>query len=227
MSSETWNFRAKRNDFPPGVRLTNHCWDGTVKFLTDHHHRAFAPALKNESTCNLTGHIQQVSDLITFNSLSEIILTGHSYGGMVITGVANLLPEKIRRLVYLDAALPESGQSLFDILELGLAGADGHVRILMDKAPPYVEKIHFDPAKLRSIPKTYIRCTQSEFKDITRMAEQKIMTEKQNWTYLELPSSHVPMADMPDDFCRIMLGQADRDKVKQLFSLYPNHQNRR
>jgi hypothetical protein len=40
------------------------------------------------------------------------------------------------------------------------------------------------------------------------MAEEKITSEKQNWTYLELPSSHVPMADMPDAFYRMMLEQA-------------------
>lgn len=210
MSSETWNLRAKRNDFPPGEHLTNHCWDRTVKFLVDHHHQVFAPALKDEHTSDLTGHIRQVCDLITDHNLMDIILTGHSYGGMVITGVASALPGKIGRLIYLDAALPEPGQSLFDILELGVTRAHGNVNILMDKAPPYVEKIHFDPARLRNIPKTYIYCTQSDFREITHMAEQKIRTEKQNWTYLELPSSHVPMADMPDEFYRIMLEQADQ-----------------
>jgi len=104
MSSETWNLRAKRNDFPPGMRLTSHCWDGTVKFLAGHHHRVFAPALKNEHTCDLTGHIRQICDLITENNLKDFILTGHNYGGMVITGVANALFGTIRSLVYLDAA---------------------------------------------------------------------------------------------------------------------------
>jgi len=208
MSSDTWNLLAKSNNFPPGIHLANHCWDGTVKFLTDHRHRVLAPALKDEYACNLTGHIRQVCDLITDHDLRDVILTGHSYGGMVITGVANALPGKIRRLIYLDAALPEPGQSLFDILELGLEGANGNVPVHMDKASAYVEKIQFDPANLEPIPKTYIRCTQSEFKDISRMAERKITAGKHNWTYLELPSSHVPMADMPDAFYDMMLEQA-------------------
>jgi hypothetical protein len=68
-----------------------------------------------------------------------------------------------------------------------------------------VEKLQFDAAKIQSLPKTYILCTKSEFIDVTRVAKQKIATAKQGWTFIELPSSHVPMADMPDEFYQLML----------------------
>ena len=47
--------------------------------------------------------------------LSDVVLAGHSYGGMVITGVADRIAERIKALAYLDAFIPEDGQSLFDI----------------------------------------------------------------------------------------------------------------
>jgi pimeloyl-ACP methyl ester carboxylesterase len=60
----------------------------------------------------LTTHIQDVVNTILFEDLQDIILVGHSYGGMVITGVAEQIPERIRKLVYLDAILPEDGESV-------------------------------------------------------------------------------------------------------------------
>jgi len=207
MSTDTWNRLTKRHDYPTGGLLRNKYWDGTVTALRAKGHSVFAPELKDENTCNLTGHIKQICALINEFNLSHIILTGHSYGGMIITGVADKMVDRIGRLVYVDAALPDPGQSLFDIINLGLANASGKTPNLPKMASAYMEKLQFDPEKLKQLPKTYIRGTNSEFKDGTRLAEQKISKEKQGWTYIELPSSHVPMADMPDAFYQILLNQ--------------------
>ncbi len=128
---------------------------------------------------------------------------------MVITGVAANMPERIRRLVYIDAAVPDPGQSLYDILNLGLSDTSSGRPLLPEPAPPYVEKLEFDPVKLQSLQKTYILCTKSEFLAVTRIAKEKIAAEKEGWTYLELPSSHVPMADMPDEFYNLLLDAAE------------------
>ncbi|MBI2512870.1 MAG: alpha/beta fold hydrolase [Opitutae bacterium] len=64
----------------------------------------------------LETHIQDVVNVILFERLENIILVGHSYGGMVITGVADRLPERIKKLVYLDAMLPNDGESAFDVM---------------------------------------------------------------------------------------------------------------
>ena len=58
---------------------------------------------------NLSTHIQDVSNAIWYEDLSDIILVGHSYGGMVVSGVADRMPERIQHLVYLDAFLPADG----------------------------------------------------------------------------------------------------------------------
>ncbi len=64
---------------------------------------------------NLSTHIQDVYNAIWYEDLSDIILVGHSYGGMVVTGVQERMPERIKHLVYLDAFLPSDGQCLYDL----------------------------------------------------------------------------------------------------------------
>ncbi len=59
----------------------------------------------------LQTHIQDVVNTILFEDLHDVVLVGHSYGGMVITGVADRIPDRIAHLVYLDAILPEDGES--------------------------------------------------------------------------------------------------------------------
>lgn len=69
----------------------------------------------------LETHIQDVLNVILFEQLREVILVGHSYGGMVISGVADRMPERIAKLVYLDAVVPNDGDSLVSLR--GNAGA--------------------------------------------------------------------------------------------------------
>src|SRR5205085_10666394 len=64
---------------------------------------------------NLSTHIQDVTNTLWYEDLNDVILVGHSYGGMVVTGVADRMPERIKHLVYLDAFLPGDGQSLYDL----------------------------------------------------------------------------------------------------------------
>ena len=65
-----------------------------------------------------------------------------------------------------------------NILEIGPVAAYGQTKTLMDKAPPYVEKIPFDPARIQPTSTTYIYCSQSDFRNMTRMAEHKIATDR-------------------------------------------------
>lgn len=60
----------------------------------------------------LSTHIDDVVNTILFEDLHDVILMGHSYGGMVITGVADRVPDRIRRLVYVDAFVPNDGESV-------------------------------------------------------------------------------------------------------------------
>jgi len=205
MSADTWNRLTNRNTYPPGGQLGGRIWEGTRAYLASHGHRCCAPTLADEHIHNLTDHIGQVCSLMEQGDLREVILVGHSYGGMVITGVTARVPERIRRLVYIDAALPDPGQSLFDQFTEG--GVEPLSFAGLEVTSAYGEKLQFDPRKIQRLPKTYLLCTKSEFAVVTQVARKKIAMQP-GWTYLELPTSHVPMATMPKRFYRLMLSFA-------------------
>jgi pimeloyl-ACP methyl ester carboxylesterase len=99
------------------------CWKRVRKSLRDAGHQVFTPTLTglgershlNSAAVNLSTHIADVVNLLRWEDLSDVVLCGHSYGGSVISGVANQIPERIRTLVYLDAFVPEDGECLFDL----------------------------------------------------------------------------------------------------------------
>jgi pimeloyl-ACP methyl ester carboxylesterase len=64
----------------------------------------------------LTTYVNDILNVIRYENLHDVILVGHSYGGMVISGVAEQVPERIRELVYLDAMVPNNGESAKDVL---------------------------------------------------------------------------------------------------------------
>jgi pimeloyl-ACP methyl ester carboxylesterase len=206
MSTDTWDKLSKSNAYAPGGHLGGRVWDSIIPALRAHNYHVFAPTLKDEHSSHLIEHIEQICTLITDNGLTNILLVGHSYGGMIITGVAAEMPERISRLVYIDAALPNPGQSLFDIIASG--GSDPLSFAGLEPAAPYVEKLQFDAGNLESLPKTYIPCTESEFASVTNVARQKIAAEGKGWTYIELPTSHVPMASMPEQLSQLLLEAA-------------------
>jgi pimeloyl-ACP methyl ester carboxylesterase len=84
-------------------------------------HKPFTPTIKGNrpgdpKTTGLAEAIESVVDYLVENSLEDVILVGHSYGGMVITGVADTVPERIRRLIYWNAFVPNNGESMIDML---------------------------------------------------------------------------------------------------------------
>src|SRR5215467_7256437 len=99
------------------------CWKRVRAVLGDTGHHVFTPTLTglgershlNSAIVDLSTHIADVVNLLRWEDLSDVILCGHSYGGAVIRGVADRIPERIRTLIYLDAFVPEDGESVFDL----------------------------------------------------------------------------------------------------------------
>jgi pimeloyl-ACP methyl ester carboxylesterase len=79
---------------------------------------------------DLDTHVTDIVNLIAFNDLKDVILLGHSYGGMVITGVADRIGASIGHLVYLDAAHPKNGESLADVAAPMMAMTEQELRVV-------------------------------------------------------------------------------------------------
>jgi pimeloyl-ACP methyl ester carboxylesterase len=164
----------------------------------------------------LSTHIEDVVNTILFEDLHDIILVGHSYGGMVITGVADRVPDRIRRLVYLDAFVPNDGESVISLL-----GARGEFLKQMtkgdyivpawvkpDQPPPHDVpqslKTFTEPVSLKNqmalkLPATYILTVEAgkeakndDFWPHSQRAKQR------GWPVLQLSADHNAQWSAPD-----------------------------
>lgn len=97
------------------------CWSRVAERLRSDGHLVHTPTLSGlgerchllSPQLNLDTHIQDVVNVLEFEELENVVLVGHSYGGIIISGVADRAPDRLRQLVFLDSLLLESGKSLF------------------------------------------------------------------------------------------------------------------
>jgi pimeloyl-ACP methyl ester carboxylesterase len=135
--------------------LVHGAWGGSYGFralrgpLREAGHEVFTPSLTGigerahlaSPQVNLTTHITDVVNTVLYEDLSDIVLLGYSYGGMVVTGALAHIADRVAHLVYLDAFLPSDGESLDDIAGAGYGiGAIGPgARWLV---PPLARALH-------------------------------------------------------------------------------------
>lgn len=164
----------------------------------------------------LNTHIDDVVNTILYEDLHDIILVGHSYGGMVITGVADRVPDRIKRLVYLDAMVPNDGESVSIIFKGGgdfikqMTKGDYIVPswVKPDQPPPHDVpqslKTFTDPIVLkneaaRKLPATYILTVEKgkEAKDDDFFSQSE-RARVRGWSMLKLTSDHNPQWSAPE-----------------------------
>ena len=200
-------------------------WKSTGKFLTDDGHTVYRATLTglgermhlNSTDVDLETHINDVVNLILFEDLHDVVLTGHSYGGMVITGVMDRIPERLKHVVYLDAAVPEDGMSLWDLFGGGTGPADperfkdGFMQVPWvkpDAKPPHSVK---HSIKCFSQPVSYKNPAALKL-DVTFVAfvpkDQSVAEREKNdkgwhrakargWTIRTFPGGHVAQQEDP------------------------------
>jgi pimeloyl-ACP methyl ester carboxylesterase len=123
-------------------------WKPVARLLRAAGHDVYAPTLSglaersgaSHAALTLQSHIDEIAGLLSWEDLIDVVLVAHSYGGFVVTGVADATPERISTLVYLDAFVPDDGQSLTSILGedhvvLSRVSPDG-VSLIMPILPP-------------------------------------------------------------------------------------------
>jgi len=178
---------------------------------------------------DLNTHIQDILNVITFEDLNDIVLLGHSYGGMVATGVADRARERATQLIYLDAFVPRDGQSLFDLNEAGrepmrkAASADDGYRIPPNPPPPDTPQADLDWLNARRVampikcfetrlklahgeppmPRSYIYCTRIPPGDTFGQFARRTKSEE-GWRYVELDASHAPNVTAPEALMRTL-----------------------
>ncbi len=226
----------------PVYVIVHGAWGGSWAFkkvdslLTEQGFVVYRPSLTGQgervhlasTAIGLSIHIQDVVNMILYEDLHDIILLGHSYGGMVVTGVADSLAGRIKKLIYLDAFVPENGESLFSIQgaradQMKNMAQNGFIIprwVPADKQPPkdvpHPLKTLSDtlwlnnPLRLK-IPTTYIltvaKGTKPEADDFAAFAER---ARKKGWPVLQLEADHNPQWSAVEVFVE-MLGNIGRE----------------
>lgn len=217
--------------------IVHGAWGGSWAFrqvdslLTAQGHRVYRPSLTGQGErahlaspeIDLDTHIQDVVNVLLFEELRDVVLVGHSYGGMVVTGVADRVPERIRRVVYLDAMLPRDGESVGDI-----QGAGGVARLEQqaqngfivpgwvrpDQAPPkdvpqslktFTQPISLNNPAAARIPGTYI-LTLDPGATTDAFSRHEERARDRGYTMLRMEADHNPQWSKPVELAEVLGG---------------------
>ncbi len=184
-------------------------WNLVVPLLEEEGHVVYTPSLSKPENSTLGEHINEACDLIENEAMHDVILVGHSYASLVITGVADRMPAGIKHLTYVDCAVPINGMSLYGMFELLGITSEAYG---LPQDPPFLEPLYFDEERIREVPKTYVHCTQSEFIAIGKPVFEKVVenAERDNWDYFKLDSDHPCMISHPVELAQILLRNVDK-----------------
>jgi pimeloyl-ACP methyl ester carboxylesterase len=166
-------------------------------------------------TINLETHITDVLAMLAMEDLLDVTLIGHSYGGMVATGVADRARDRIARLIYLDAFVPENGKSLYELIGRPIVPnqnwrveprpippdtSECDTRWMAERRTPQPLATFTAPLHLSSEagfpPRSYIRCTRVAPDDPLLSSYERV--RRSGWPLLEIDASHNPHITTPN-----------------------------
>lgn len=213
------------------------CWRPVRSLLKGH--EVFAPSLTGlgerkhlaRADIDLDLHIVDVVSILEMEDLRDVVLVGHSYGGMVVTGAADRVPERIRRLVYLDAFVPENGKCALDYVvperaarmreegervgsvtppALSLWGLTKpeHVDFVKPREVRHPYRTMSQPIAIRNaatlagIPRTFIYCSSPATGSFDQFAAKYRNDPK--WQFYELETGHDAMILIPERVAEIL-----------------------
>jgi pimeloyl-ACP methyl ester carboxylesterase len=221
------------------------CWKHVARSLRSAGHEVYTPTQTGlgERSHLLTEDIQldtfvkDVVNLLEWEELENVVLVGHSFGGIAVTGAADLVPERIGHLVYLDSLILQHGQSAFSVVPPEVAAArrelamtsSGGVTIPVPEPQAFGVSDPTDAAWLRA------KCTPhplSTYEDRFELhgpvgnnlpatyiavrpdyaplaAVREFARSQKNWAYMEMDAGHDAMITSPEPLSRILLAIQD------------------
>ena len=208
------------------------CWKKVTPLLRAAGYPVFTPTLTGlgershliSPAVDLTVHTQDIVAVLDYEDLHDVVLVGHSYGGMVITGVAEKAAGRLAQLVYLDAFLPENGKSVKDYAPLNPTREDGW-RVPVPGAAPrfgvtdesdigwmekrlgdqpnktFTEPIRMSNDMNRSVQRSFVQCTKAPF-----FSEAAERAKKNGFRFRELfAGGHDAMITKPELLANVLL----------------------
>lgn len=219
------------------------CWREVAARLRAAGHALFTPTLTGlgerahllRADTGLLTHIDDICAVLAAEELGDVLLVGHSFAGLVITGVADRVPERLRRLVYLDALVVGSGASALSAFPADVQrerartiDAEGlrmaipspekfgvfdpaQVAWLQRRLTPHPLKAYTDPLPLRhppgnGLPRTYIAVTDPWYAPLAAIRED--VRAQPGWDWRELAAGHDAMLTSPDALADLLDGLA-------------------
>ena len=224
-----------QNKSKPTYVIVHGAWGGGWAFkkvdslLTDSGFNVYRPTLTGQGErahlankdIGLYTHIKDIVNTIFYENLENITLIGHSYGGMVVTGVADAIPERISKLIYLDAYVPDDNESLLAIRNRNKRRTpkikDGFIIpdwVPKYKSPPkdvpqplktWTDTLYLKNPERLKIPTMYI-ITVKKGSDYEKddFASQAKRANKKGWPIYQLEADHNPQWSAPLEFVEIL-----------------------
>jgi len=209
-------------------------WKMMDRLLTKRGHTVYRPTLTglgermhlNSPEIDLTTHVTDIVNVILFEDLHDVVLVGHSYGGMVITGVMNRIPQRISHAVFLDAAVPGDGESAADLWPWIISDSrvvDGIVYFpWLDPTSPVpgdvpqslgtlTEPVSFNNPEALMLPATFIAFIASEQTVEASAAEHSWQNAKaRGWSIHTLDSDHNAQRSHPEELAALLEAAPER-----------------
>jgi len=216
------------------------CWVRVARLLRDAAHEVYTPTLTGlgerahlaSPQIDLETHVQDVVGVLEADELRQVVLVGHSYAGMVISGVAARAANRLSHLVYLDAFVPEPGRTLLDYLGPRADAVRESARTAGDgwRVPPFPPERfgvtsqrdrewlqrRLVPQPLASfeqplaaaggerLKRAYVYCASPAMGAFDQFAER--LREDRKWQYHEIKTGHDAMVTAPGEVAKFLLG---------------------
>lgn len=221
------------------------CWKRVRRQLQDQGHDVFTPTLTGlgerrhllSREVSLSTHVDDVTNLIRWEDLTDIVLCGHSSSGLVVTGVADRLADRVAALVYLEAYVPHDGQTVFDLSPPELAAMlKEQARLVGDgwQVPPFTAEL----MNVNAADRAWVdaQCTPQPMAtfeqglrltgEVDRVAHKSFIfagdfeqtmfrvfydhAKAQGWRTSEIAAGHDVMLDAPTALTRELLASAEQ-----------------